>query len=130
MKPLRASVSLICVGAASVLCILSSTLHPARATTQPGVLSIARLVITNDKVVFRGDKFMTRKGIPHYPRGSDVRYDVRNLGTRPFSLNILGSATGMIAPGRQRSILVYWSRRGKFVFHARPNGPRIFIWVV
>ncbi len=130
MKPLRASVSLVCVGAASGVGILSSTSHPARATTQPGVLSVVKLVITDDKIVVRGDKFMTRTGIPHYPRGSDVRYDVRNRATRPFRLNILGSSTGMLAPGRQSSILVYWSRRGKFVFRALPNGPTIHIWVV
>jgi hypothetical protein len=101
----------------------------AGATTQPGTLYVVRLVITDDTVAFRGDKFMTKSSIPHYPRGADVRYEVRNRGTRPFSLNILGSTTGIVRPGAQRSILVYWSRRGRFVFRARPNGPRIRIWV-
>jgi hypothetical protein len=122
-------VVLVCLGAAAAG-VLSSTSHPARATTSPGVLHVAKLVITDEKIVLRGDKFMTRHGIAHYPRGTDVRYDVRNRGTRRYSLNILGSSTGAIAPGRQRSILVYWGRRGKFVFGVRPTGPRIRIWVV
>jgi hypothetical protein len=127
---LRPSVTLAGVGAAAVMGLLSGTSRQAQATTQPGVLSVAKLVITDDEVIVRSDKFMTKTGIPHYPRGSDVRYDVRNRATRRFSLNILGSSTGMLAPGRRASILVYWGRRGRFVFRARPSGPRIRIWVV
>jgi hypothetical protein len=115
------------VGAALFLGLLTGASH---ATTTPGVLSVAKLVIRDDKVVFVGDEFMTKMGFPHYPRGSDVRYDVRNLGTRPYSLNILGSVTGTIAPREQRSILVYWGRRGKFTFRVRPNGPVLRIWVI
>jgi hypothetical protein len=130
VKPLQTPVPFVCVVAALVVAMLSSTSRQVRATTQPGVLSVAKLVITDQEVIFRNDKFMTKTGIPHYPRGSDVRYDVRNRATRRFSLDILGSSTGMLAPGRQASILVYWGRRGRFVFRARPSGPRIRIWVV
>jgi hypothetical protein len=101
----------------------------AKATTQPGTLYVVRLEITDDSVLFRGDKFLTRKLYPHYPRGADVRYDVVNRGTRAFSLNILGSTTGVVRPGKQRSILVYWGRRGRFVFRPRPAGPTIRVWV-
>jgi hypothetical protein len=121
-------IPLIAVAAAAILGVVAT--GAARATTQPGTLYVVRLVITDDTVTFRGDKFMTKSSIPHYPRGSDVRYDVRNRGTHPFSLNILGSVTGRIPTGGQRSILVYWSQRGKFVFRMRPNGPRIRIWVI
>jgi hypothetical protein len=114
--------------AAAVLGVVAVSV--ARATTKPGTLYVVGLVITDKSVVFRGDKFMTKSSIPHYPRGADVRYEVRNRGTRPFSLNILGSVTGVIKPGGQRSILVYWSQRGRFVFRAKPGGPSIRIWVV
>jgi hypothetical protein len=124
MTPLR---PVLAVGAAL---LAGSIAGASRATTTPGVLSVAKLVIRDDKVVFVRDDFMTKMGFPHYPRGSDVRYDVRNLGTRPYSLNILGSVTGTIAPRGQRSILVYWGRRGKFTFRVRPNGPMLRIWVV
>jgi hypothetical protein len=123
VRPVR----LICLAAATVLGVVAA--GGARATTQPGTLYVVRLVIKDDSVAFRGDKFMTRSSIPHYPRGTDVRYEVRNRGTHPFSLNILGSTTGLVRPGKERSILVYWSTRGKFVFHPQPNGPRIRIWV-
>jgi hypothetical protein len=102
----------------------------SEATTTPGVLFVSKLVITNEKVLIRREKFMTKTGIPHYPRGTEVRYDVRNRGTRPFGLNVLGSTTGRLAPGRQTSMIVFWGRRGKFVFQVRPNGPTLRVWVV
>src|SRR5207247_1400585 len=40
----------------------------SNATTTPGVLSVAKLVIKDDKVVLVGDDFMTKMGFPHYPR--------------------------------------------------------------
>jgi hypothetical protein len=101
----------------------------AHATTQPGTLYVVRLVVGDRSVDFRGDKFLTGAQFPHYPRGADVRYDVRNGGKRPFSLNILGSTTGVVRPGQMRSILVYWGRRGRYLFRPRPNGPAIRIWV-
>ncbi len=110
--------------------IVGTAARASEATTTPGVLFVSKLVITDEKVLIRGEKFMTKTGIPHYPRGSEVRYDVRNRGTRPFGLNVLGSTTGRLAPGRQTSMIVYWGRRGKFVFQVRPNGPTLRIWVV
>jgi hypothetical protein len=101
----------------------------AQATTAPGVLFISKLVLTDGAIQIRGDKFMTPAGIPRYPRGTDVRYEVWNRGTRPLTLDILGSSTGRLRPGKRTTILVYWARRGKFAFRARPSGPQIRIWV-
>jgi hypothetical protein len=101
----------------------------AQATTAPGILFVSKLVLTDKAILIRGDKFMTHVGIPRYPRGTDVRYEVSNRGTRPVTLNILGSSTGRLRPGTRTTILVYWARRGKFAFRATPNGPRIRIWV-
>jgi hypothetical protein len=114
-----------------VVCVAAALLAAAaaRATTQPGTLYVTRLVITDRSVTFAGDKFLTKYAYPRYPRGADVRYEVRNRGTRAFSLNILGSTTGVVRPGQTRSILVYWGRRGRFVFQPRPAGPRIRVWV-
>ena len=117
----------ICLAAAAVIGVVAA--GGASATTQPGNLYVVKLVITDNTVEFRGDKFLTKALTPHYPRGADVRYEVRNRGTRAFSLNILGSVTGLVRPGRERSILVYWSHRGRFVFRPRPTGPRIRVWV-
>ena len=116
------------VGTLAVLAVVAAG-GAARATTQPGTLYVVRLVVTDHKVTFRGDKFLTKSAFPRYPRGSDVRYDVRNRATHAFSLDILGSETGLVRPGQLRSILVYWARRGKFVFHPRPTGPAIHVWV-
>jgi hypothetical protein len=125
VRNVRVSLVVACAGSAAILGVVAA----ARATTQPGMLFVTKLVITDDAILIRGDKFMTRAAVPRYPRGTEVRYEVSNHGSRPFSLNILGSVTGVLRPGRHGSILVYWSWRGRFVFRARPNGPRIRIWV-
>jgi hypothetical protein len=119
-----ASLAAACIGAAAVCGWAAS----ARGTTTPGVLHVSKLVLTDRAILIR-DEFMTRAGFPRYPRGSDVRYDVSNRGTRAFTLNILGSSTGSLRPGRKTTILVYWGRRGRFVFRALPNGPRIRVRV-
>jgi len=95
--------------------------HSVWATTVPGRLYITDLVITDStiKAHIRRD---TWAATIHYPRGVEVRYEVLNRGTRAYSLNILGSATGRLRPGKRASILVYWGRRGRFVFRASPRG--------
>ena len=98
--------------------------RPSRATTVPGKLYVSRLVISDDAVKVRVRRNTWAKTI-HYPRGAEVRYEVTNRATRAFSLNILGSATGRLAPGQHTSILVYWGRRGSFVFRASPRGARL-----
>lgn len=123
----RRRTALVLAGAAALTAL--ALVAGAQATTQPGMLFVSRLVITDRTILIRGDKFMTPAAIPRYPRGTDVRYEVSNRATRAFSLNILGSVTGRIAPGRKATILVYWARRGKFVFRARPNGPSVRMWV-
>lgn len=102
--------------------------RPASATTVPGRLYITDLVITDTtiKAHIRRD---TWSATIHYPRGVEVRYQVLNRGTRSYSLNILGSVTGRLRPGRRTSILVYWGRRGSFVFRASPRGARLRVVV-
>ena len=102
--------------------------HSARATTVPGQLYISKLVIsdTTIKVHIRRN---TWSQTLHYQRGAEVRYDVVNRGTRTYSLDILGSLTGRLRPGKRTSILVYWSHRGSFVFRASPRGARLRVVV-
>ena len=102
--------------------------HGSHATTAPGVVSVSKLVITDDAVKIRIRRH-TWSSVAHYPRGAEVRYDVSNRGTRAYSLDILGSVTGRLAPGRQTSILVAWTHRGRFVFHALPKGARVVVVV-
>jgi hypothetical protein len=100
----------------------------SRATTAPGVVSVSKLVITDRAVMIRVRRH-TWSSVVHYPRGAEVRYDVSNRGTRAYSLDILGSVTGRLGPGRQTTLLVAWTHRGKFVFRALPKGARIVVWV-
>jgi hypothetical protein len=111
--------------AVAAAAIVSAGALPARATTTPGLLYPAKLVITDDQITLSRDRFAARKGGTPVPARFVYQVRVRNRGTRPFSLNILGSSTGVLAPEKQNSILVNWDRRGGFTFRALPNGPRI-----
>ncbi len=101
----------------------------AAATTQPGVLYTSTLIITDAKIVIADNKFAARTGHARYPRGSMLRYTVVNRGTHAFTLDILGSSTGRLAPGKRNTILVNWDRRGRFTFHVAPRGPTLRVWV-
>jgi hypothetical protein len=85
-------------------------------------------VITDRAVTVRIRRH-TWSSVVHYRRGAEVRYDVSNRGRRAYSLDILGSDTGRLAPGRQTTLLVSWSHPGKFVFRALPKGARLGVWV-
>ena len=116
----------VCAAIAAAAVIASAASSPAGATTVPGVLYVKPLVITNDRIVVGRNR---STGVQRYPRGVEVRYEVRNLGTHRFRLDILGSSTGMLAPGRRSPILVGWNHRGRFTFRARPSGPSMRVWV-
>jgi hypothetical protein len=122
----RASLAVVAAHAAIVVALGGG--DAARATTSPGVLSVSRLVIRNDaiRVRIRPNRWSSTL---HYLRGAEVRYEVANRGTRAFGLDILGSTTGILAPGRRTSILVFWGRRGTFVFRAAPRGARLRVVV-
>jgi hypothetical protein len=100
----------------------------AQATTVPGKLYVSPLVISDRSVKVR-IRHNTWRDTLHYLRGAEVRYEVVNRGSRAYSLDILGSVTGRLAPGRRTSILVYWGRRGSFVFHVSPRGARLRVIV-
>jgi hypothetical protein len=108
----------------------SVVLFAPPATTTPGLLYVKQLVITDQKILVQGHKTkaLTDRA-QRYKRGVLIRYEVRNGGTRGFRLNILGSSTGMLAPGRRALVLVGWTRRGNYTFRAAPNGPRMRVVV-
>jgi hypothetical protein len=116
------------VGAAALAALVLGSAHVAHATTQPGTLYVSPLVIRDDAIKVR-IRPVTWADKLRYVRGAEVRYEIVNRGTRRFSLNILGSTTGVLAPGRRTSILVAWTHRGRFVFHASPNGARLRVTV-
>lgn len=120
----------VAAAAATAAVLLAAGAGRAPATTQPGVLYTSTLVITDAKIVIADNKFAARTGYARYPRGSMLRYTVVNRGTRRFTLNILGSSTGVLRPGRKAMILVNWDRRGRFNFRAAPGGPTLRIRVV
>jgi hypothetical protein len=116
------------VAAIAVAIAAAGIANGSRATTAPGVVSVSKLVITDRSVMVRVRR-NTWSSVVHYRRGAEVRYDVSNHGTRAYSLDILGSVTGRLAPRRQTTMLVFWSHRGRFVFRALPKGARIVVWV-
>jgi hypothetical protein len=129
VKARPAIVRAVAATAAAVVAVGVGSAQGSRATTSPGVVSASKLVITDQAIMVRIRRH-TWASVVHYPRGAEVRYDVSNHGTRPYSLDILGSVTGRLAPGRRTSILVAWTHRGKFVFRALPNGATVVVRVV
>jgi len=114
--------------ALSAAAIALGVVSSSQATTVPGKVYVSPLAIYDNAVKVR-IRHNTWRDTIHYPRGVEVRYDVTNRGTRAFSLDILGSVTGRLAPGKRTSILVYWARRGSFVFRASPRGARLRVIV-
>jgi hypothetical protein len=60
--------------------IVSVAALPVRATTTPGLLYSAKLVITADKITLSRDRFAARKGVTQYPRGSSIKYEFTTGG--------------------------------------------------
>lgn len=100
----------------------------ARGTTVPGLVYVSNLVISDNAVKVRV-RHNTWAETIRYRRGAEVRYVVVNRGSRAYSLDILGSVTGMLRPGKRTTMLVSWSRRGSFVFRASPRGARLRVVV-
>lgn len=127
---MRRSAALTHTVATSALLVTASLAiaHAAPATTAPGVLSTSQIVITDKTIVVHIRRHRWSSTV-HYTRGAELRYEVVNRGTRSFSLDILGSTTGRLVPSRRASILVYWLNRGRFVFQATPNGPKMRVFV-
>jgi len=113
---------------AAALAAATVGLQSAQATTVPGRLYISSLMITDTTIKVHIRRHLWSATI-RYPRGAEVRYLVVNRGTRAYSLDILGSRTGVLRPGNRTSILVYWGRRGSFVFRASPRGARLRVVV-
>lgn len=114
--------------AVAVATVCLADVRPAGATTVPGRLYISSLRITDETVKVHVRRHLWASTI-RYRRGAEVRYEVVNRGTRAYALDILGSVTGRLAPGKRTSILVYWGRRGSFVFRASPRGARLKVIV-
>lgn len=118
----------VVVGVAATAAFWLGGLHFADATTQPGKIYVSSMVIRDDAIKVRIRRH-TWSDTLRYARGAEVRYEVINRGTRRFSLDILGSVTGVMAPGRRATILVAWSRRGRYVFQTAPRGGRLRVTV-
>jgi hypothetical protein len=118
----------IAAGAVAVAALALGGTQLAAATTQPGKIYVSSMVIRDDAISVRIRRRTWADNL-RYPRGAEVRYEVVNRGTRRFSLDVLGSTTGVIVPGNRATILVGWNRRGTFRFRAAPHGGRFQVTV-
>jgi hypothetical protein len=96
-------------------------------TTAPGVVYTIKVVITDSSILFAKDKF-SRNGVPAYPRGGVIHYEILNNGKRPYALKVWDEVTSPIPPRGHGSMLVNWNFRGLFgyatLYHGKPAGPR------
>jgi hypothetical protein len=112
--------------ATAAVALLAAASAPARPmTTEPGVIYVVPAKLTNTKVVIQKDKLF-RHGMPRYPRGAVIRYEVRNTTRKTLVFQIWTARTLPIKPGHKDSMLVNWNYRGTFkfrmLFHGKPVG--------
>ena len=94
----------------------------ALATTKPGVIYPVKVVITDTKITVAHD---------NYVHGAIILYRFQNRGTKPYTFEMWGVRTAVIAPGKRDTMLVSWNYEGKFLyqslFKGKPAGPKGFI---
>jgi hypothetical protein len=100
---------------------------PARpATTEPGVIYVVPTHLTDAKVVIQKDKLF-RNGMPRYPRGAIIRYEITNSTKKTLVFQMWSSRTQALKPGKKDSFLINWNYRGKYRFrmllHGKTYGP-------
>jgi hypothetical protein len=121
------------VAAAAALCVgVNSAVAPA--TTIPGVIYPIKVTITNTAIIIPKDQFSLHTKYPRYPRGAQIRYEITNKGTRPYSFKMWGSFTGVMkAKGGKDSILINWNYRGKYLYEVlykgKPAGPKGYVTI-
>jgi hypothetical protein len=122
------SFALSCATVLSLSAILVPTGAARRQTTEPGVVYIVKVVLTDKKISIARDKFTTKTGVTRYPRGAIIRYAITNKGKRPYAWRVWGADTPVMKPGGHESILVNWHYRGTYsyelLFRGKPVGPR------
>jgi hypothetical protein len=123
------------VGVAAILAAAlgGATAGSGGATTTPGVLYISKTIVTDKTIKIPRDKF-TRSGQIRYPRGALIRYEITNKGTKPYKLEVWGSKTAVMRPGRRAKILIYWNYRGTYLVRLllpnnKPAGPKTTIQI-
>ena len=118
---------------AVILGALAGSVSAALKTTTPGQVYIVKVTLTNNAIVIPKDKFSVGLKYPRYPRGAVIQYRFTNKGSRPFSVRIWASKTGVISPGHSDSVLVDWNYRGMFnyetLYRGKPAGPHGFVTI-
>ncbi|HEY3924969.1 MAG TPA: hypothetical protein VGL75_10455 [Acidothermaceae bacterium] len=121
------------VAAAAAVCAgVNSAVAPA--TTTPGVIYVVKVTLTNSAITIPKDKFSLHTKYPRLPRGAQIRYEILNKGTRPYSFKIWGSTTGVMkARVGKDAIFINWTYRGKFLYETlykgKPAGPKGYVTV-
>ena len=125
-----AGVRLLAVMVALVVVGAAASSRSARGTTQPGILYIVNVTLTDAKIRLshKSDTSLTR-----LPRGAYIRYAIANRGTRRYVFRIWATQTAPVRPGGKDSLVINWNFRGRFaylkLFHGKQVGPKGFITI-
>jgi hypothetical protein len=110
----------------------AASTNAAVQTTAPGQVYIVKMTVTDKTIQIAKDKFSIGDEA-RYPRGAAIQYKVTNKGTRPYSVKIWASTTGVIRPGRFDTVLVNWNYRGRFLYlslyRGKPAGPKGYVTI-
>ena len=82
------------------------------ATTQPAIQITIKVTVTDAKISM--SQYTAR-------RGWGAHFVIRNLGTKPYTVDIGGLVSKVIAPGKRDVIKASLDERGKYPFKVIPN---------
>jgi hypothetical protein len=117
-----AGVRLLAVAVALIVVGVVVSSHAARGTTQPGILYIVNVTLTDAKIRLshKSDSSLTRM-----PRGAYIRYAVTNRGTRRYVFKIWETKSAPVRPGGKDSLVINWNFRGRFAYLKLFNGKQV-----
>ena len=118
------------MGAAAVAGLAASSVafgHPESAEPPPPPLLIRPVLVDDAGVHMPKDQF-TRRGVPRYPKGTQIRYEFKNVGSKPYAVFLWGADTTVMRPhgGRASMLVNYtWAQPGTYLYYRTYRGRKI-----
>src|SRR5262245_21543404 len=105
--------ALIVLVAALAGAAMLATVPAATATTEPAVTFFVLVPVTDSQVVL---SCPACPGHNQFRRGWAAHFDVVNLGTKPYTVDIGGLRTRKLQPGEKQRVSAYFTTRGRYQY--------------
>jgi hypothetical protein len=122
--------TLLALSAALTVALAAASTATSRSTSAepppPGVL--VRHVLVDDKGVHLPNDQYTKNGVARYPRVPSIRYEFKNVGSKPYAVFLWGADTVVMKPhgGRATMLVNYqWAKPGTYHYYREYRGHKI-----